>query len=131
MLPLPLFGGCACGAVRYQIDAEPEETGYCHCRICQKSSGAPAVAWATFPLTGVRYLSGELGLWRSSEDGERRFCVKCGTPVEFRVSDGETLSLSSVTLDQPELVKPECHIWCSSQLPWFDTVDDLPRREEG
>ncbi|MFV3304667.1 GFA family protein [Pseudomonas sp. NY15181] len=131
MLPLPLFGGCACGAVRYRVDVEPAETGYCHCRICQKSNAAPAVPWAVIPLTGFQYLPGELGMWRSSEEGERRFCVKCGMPLEFRVRDGETVGLNSVTLDEPELVKPQCHIWCSSQLSWFDTVDDLPRRQEG
>ena len=131
MLPLPLFGGCACGAVRYRVDVEPAETGYCHCRICQKSNAAPAVPWAVIPLTGFQYLSGELGMWRSSEEGERRFCVKCGTPLEFRVRDGDTVGLNTVTLDEPEWVKPQCHIWCSSQLSWFDTVDDLPRRPEG
>ncbi|WP_449224145.1 GFA family protein [Azotobacter bryophylli] len=39
----PLFGGCACGSIRYRLDAEPSETGYFHCRICQKISAALAV----------------------------------------------------------------------------------------
>lgn len=51
--------------------------------------------------------------------------------MEFRVRDGETVGLNIVTLDEPERIEPQCHVWCSSQLSWFDTADDLPRRSEG
>ena len=46
-MKLPLEGGCLCGAVRYRISAEPHHAGYCHCRMCQRSAGAPVVAWLT------------------------------------------------------------------------------------
>ena len=48
-------GGCLCGAVRYEIDGEPAKNlngsasvAICHCRACQRSAGAPLVAWAAF-----------------------------------------------------------------------------------
>ena len=44
---LPLEGGCLCGGVRYRISAEPHHASYCHCRMCQRSAGAPVVAWLT------------------------------------------------------------------------------------
>src|SRR5204863_376671 len=31
-------GGCACGAIRYEITAEPIVTFNCHCRDCQKTT---------------------------------------------------------------------------------------------
>ena len=35
-----LEGGCLCGAVRYRATS-PVKTNYCHCRLCQRSAGAP------------------------------------------------------------------------------------------
>ena len=51
---LPLEGGCLCGAVRYRISAEPIDAGYCHCRMCQRSTGAPVVSWLTMSERGLR-----------------------------------------------------------------------------
>ena len=48
-------GGCLCGKVRFRVAAPPIDSGYCHCRICQKNSGAPVVAWVTFPATGFSW----------------------------------------------------------------------------
>jgi hypothetical protein len=43
-MKLTLEGGCLCGAVRYRLNGEIEESAYCHCRTCQRQSGAPVVA---------------------------------------------------------------------------------------
>ena len=37
-------GGCYCGAIRYRIEGEPLHVNYCHCRMCQRLSGAPVVS---------------------------------------------------------------------------------------
>jgi hypothetical protein len=34
-------GGCACGAIRYEVSAEPIVMFNCHCRDCQKTTGGP------------------------------------------------------------------------------------------
>ncbi len=47
-------GGCLCGEVRYRIEAEPSDVAYCHCRMCQKTSGAPAMAWGTVPSSAFQ-----------------------------------------------------------------------------
>ena len=54
-----LEGGCLCGSVRYVVNGMPvaeESPCLCHCRICQRASGAPVVAWATFPMVDVTLL---------------------------------------------------------------------------
>jgi hypothetical protein len=31
------------------------------------------------------------------------------------------------SLDRPDRVRPDDHVWTSSQLPWLEVVDDRPR----
>ena len=40
-------GGCLCGAVRYRLTSAPFDTGYCHCRMCQRTAGAPVMVFST------------------------------------------------------------------------------------
>ncbi|MDH1262742.1 GFA family protein [Pseudomonas sp. GD03944] len=131
MVTLPLFGGCACGQVRYRLDALPGDTGYCHCRTCQRCAAAPAVPWAMVPAQALHYLSGDVGIFRSSEHGERRFCRDCGTYLEYREQGYAEIGLSSVTLDHSEWFPPQKHIWFASRVPWFEPADDLPRFDQG
>lgn len=128
-LSLPLEGGCLCKAVRYHLIGRPVDAGYCHCRLCQRAHGAPVVAWATFARADFILLAGELRVYSSSASGRRTFCAACGTHLTFELthSDVTTIDIALATLDDPEALRPEFHIWTSSQLSWFDTVDNLPR----
>lgn len=125
-------GGCLCGALRYVILGEPLDAGYCHCRLCQRSAGAPVLAWATIPAEVLSYVRGTPRVYPSSERGRRYFCQTCGTQLCFRISeDSSTLDINIVTLDDPSAIIPQYHIWSSSRIPWFDTRDDLPRHPDG
>ena len=127
-----LTGGCLCGAVRYQVTAEPRDSAYCHCRMCQRRSGAPAVATAEIPSDGFAFTRGEPAIYQSSDWGEPAFCAACGTEIFFAErGDPPNVSLNVGTLDDPEAVPPRRHIWTSSQLSWFTIADDLPRFAEG
>ncbi len=128
-LSLPLEGGCLCTAVRYRLTGAPVDAGYCHCRLCQRAHGAPVVAWATFPRAHFSLVAGELRSYRSSPRGRRAFCAVCGTQLIFSSlrPDATTMDIALATLDNPEALRPEFHIWTSSRLSWFDTVDNLPR----
>ena len=124
-------GGGLCGARRYSILSAPEDAGYCHCRLCQRSSGAPVLAWATFPAGSFRYTQGTPGNFKSSAWGQREFCRDCGTQLLFRnTADNKTVDINMVTLDDPEQLDPEYHIWTESQLKWFDISDHLPRHKQ-
>jgi hypothetical protein len=127
----PLEGGCLCGAVRYTVTKAPLDSGYCHCRMCQKSSGAPLQASAEFPVDAFAITNGAPKAYRSSLGAVRHFCPDCGSQLTFRAAQNPTyISVNLPTLDHPEAIVPRKHIWCSSRLPWFEVADDLPRYDQ-
>ena len=36
----PLTGQCACGTVRFEVTKPFDTAGYCHCKRCQRRTGA-------------------------------------------------------------------------------------------
>lgn len=121
-------GGCLCGALRYSSSVDPIDAGYCHCRMCQKISGATVLPWASFSSGDFSYTQGQPKIYKSSDWGQREFCEACGSQIAFRgtVSD-DAVEINVGTLDDPEIITPEYHVWCDSQVSWFDTADELPR----
>ena len=125
-------GGCACGGVRYELRSEPWDAGWCHCRICQLVSGAPAMMFASVAAGDLVFTSGESQVrrFKSSNFGHRLFCGACGTPIAMQVDhQPETIDFAVATLDEPDVVPPGFHIFYGSRVAWFDTTDDLPRHE--
>ena len=128
---MPTFeGGCLCGAVRYQAEAVPTRTSYCHCEMCRQASGAPVVSWLTVPRGKFAYVKGSPKRYDSSDHAYREFCPECGTQLTFRSKrEPALIDITSATLDNPGLAPPADHIWTRSRIAWFDTADALPRYE--
>ncbi|TFG95676.1 MAG: GFA family protein [Myxococcales bacterium] len=123
-------GGCLCGAIRFASQAAPVATGYCHCRVCQRTSGAPVLPWGSFPVASFAYLRGKPSVYRSSSHGQREFCTICGSQLAYRESAGAlTVDVNLASLDHPDALEPRCHIWTGSRIRWFDTTDAHPRFE--
>ena len=125
-------GGCGCGSVRYRLEAEPFDAGWCHCRICQLSSGAPAMVFASVATGDLVFTQGEdkVNKFPSSSFGHRLFCGECGTPLAMKVDhQPETIDITVATLDDPDSVEPGFRIFEASRISWFETADDLPRHE--
>jgi hypothetical protein len=121
-----------CGAVRYELRSEPFDCGWCHCRTCQLTSGAPAMVFASVPDGELVWTEGA-GLVksvRSSSFGHRSFCGECGTPFLMKVDhQPETVDFSVATLDDPAAIEPSFHIFWTSRIGWFRPADDLPRHD--
>lgn len=128
-----LEGGCHCRTLRYRVILPMIDSGYCHCRLCQATTGAPALAWATFPSTQFTWSKGTPKLYHASPKGIRAFCGTCGTQILFRDLDlPERRDINLITLDDPTRLAPQYHIWTDSRVSWFDTSDTLPRyRDQG
>jgi len=120
-------GGCACGAVRYEFDAEPAAAINCHCRDCQRASGAGFAACLLVWEESFRYLSGEPKYHtKISERGEtmrRGFCGECGSPLGILEPHRPKLVfLSAASLDDPEVYQPTMNIYTDSSHSW-DILD--------
>jgi hypothetical protein len=127
----PLEGGCLCGAVRYRVSLPPLDSGLCHCRMCQRSSGAPFQASAEIPAAGFALLRGAPKAYRSSAAAVRHFCPDCGSQLTFRPSENPAfVSVNLPTLDDPEAIVPLRQIWCGSRLAWLDRLETLPRHAQ-
>ncbi len=123
-------GGCLCGAVRYEARVYLKDAYYCHCRMCQKTTGAPAeIAVLVEPGT-LRFTKDEPTYYRTSPFGQRGFCAVCGSRVIWKgIGDAhpEFTNLSIGSLDCPQEVVPTSHQCVESQLSWYRFDDGLPR----
>jgi hypothetical protein len=116
-------GGCLCGALRYALHGVSDDVAHCHCRICQRSSGAGMLTWATYPAAAMRYVSGEPSVYRSSASAVREFCGRCGTQLIFRGDDGATVDVTVASLDEPDLLVPAANIWTGARRAWLHHFD--------
>jgi hypothetical protein len=60
---LPLLGGCACGAIRYEITTFPLLLCACHCTDCQTRSGSAFALNMPVDTNALRFVKGEPKGW--------------------------------------------------------------------
>ncbi len=120
-------GRCLCGAVRYRVAGPPRSPHWCHCEICRRATGAPAAAWANFPVASLQWLGAAPDWYESSPRVRRGFCGACGGSL-CTLEDGDALiSILIGSLDRAAEVAPDYHIWTRRQLPWLQIADGKPR----
>ena len=93
-------GQCLCGAVKFKAAPKSEEMGVCHCVMCRRWTGGVFMA-VTCDRVDVEDDS-QLGVYTSSDWGERCFCKKCGSTLFWRMRDGSHNAVSVQAFDNPE-----------------------------
>jgi hypothetical protein len=121
-----LTGGCQCGAIRFAISAPPVKVSICHCRMCQKASGAPFASFADIDRENFTWTRGKPAAFRSSSIAERDFCRDCGTPLSFRRIDGPRIEIMTGTFDRPDRVVPIRQYGIEARLGWVVAIANLP-----
>src|ERR1051326_1424238 len=113
----PFSGGCLCGAVRYEVTAEPVAFMLCHCRDCQYISGGEPAA------VGVVAAGGNAVV--------RQFCGECGTPLFSGLETMPHLKvIKAGSLDDPSWLKPTAFLWTKSAQPWAHMDAAVPSFEK-
>ena len=121
-----LTGGCQCGAVRYELAKPPMRASVCHCRMCQKASGQPFMAFAFVRQEDLRWTRGIPSVFKSSNMAQRGFCKDCGTPLTYQFHS-EEIAVMTGSLDDPSAAPPTEQYGVESMIPWCATIGDLPR----
>lgn len=128
---------CFCGAVRYEVSADPVDAKICHCTTCQRLHGAPMQWAAIFHKRHVRFTAGleNLVFYNSEQNRPERIlpckvrCGKCGTPI---ADEGRRMWIAFPSLFDfgypakvPKAFKPTCHLFYGSRV--IEIQDDLPK----
>jgi hypothetical protein len=71
-MPTPFSGGCACGAIRYECNAEPIVMFNCHCRDWQRATGGPFSAVVYVPAKAFKITKGSPRYYKTSSEGGGR-----------------------------------------------------------
>src|SRR6476660_10281479 len=102
---MTLTGGCQCGAVRYEVSAEPLEVYVCHCRECRRQSASAFGISVTVPAEAFVLTQGHLRSWSRPTDSGRvlecMFCADCGTRIRHTTLGEATISIKGGSLDSP------------------------------
>ena len=124
-------GGCACGAIRFEIADEPLFQNHCQCLDCQHKSGTGHGSYLTFPRQGVKQ-TGDAKLWDMVGDSgdvkTRAFCPTCGSPVYMTFAAmPDVFTVHAASLDDPSRYKPQAVTYAVRGQGWDHLDPALPR----
>jgi hypothetical protein len=122
--PIHFEGGCDCRFVRYRMLGDPLIVHCCHCRWCQRETGAAFAINAMIEGDRVQLLSGKVMVVDTpSNSGKGQRVSRCPTCHLALWSNyagaGDALKFVRIgTLDDPDLLPPDVHIFTASKQPW-------------
>ena len=124
-------GGCACGAVHYEISAEPMMTGHCQCDKCRHLSGSGHSDLMFFAKDAVK-IKGKMSKWSytadSGKQATRSFCTTCGSHICGTGKGAPTMiGITAGSLDDPSVYKPQIVVFAKTDRAWDLIAADLPR----
>ena len=122
-----IFGGCLCGAIRYQINQVKIDVSLCHCLSCRKATGSAGVSWLIVARQNLIFIKGRPRSFQSSQKVLRTFCPNCGTSLTYQHEDiPATIDVTTATLDNPEDYPPTEEVWLSDKLEWESIHKEIP-----
>ncbi|MGI9464833.1 MAG: GFA family protein [Aestuariivirgaceae bacterium] len=121
-----MTGGCQCGAVRYELTNPPRRASICHCRMCQRATGSYMAPLANVVMSDFVVTKGELAIYPSSPVAERGFCRACGSPLTFRYTELDDISVTIGSLDEPDIAVPTKQFGIESTSAHWHTLASLP-----
>ena len=128
----PAEGGCDCRFVRYRMETRPLFVHCCHCRWCQRESGAAFALNAMIEADRVELLAGEpmvVDTPSESGRGQRIFrCPRCHIALwsNYAGAGPKVRFIRVGTLDQPDALPPDIHIFTASKQPWVLLPPEVP-----
>jgi hypothetical protein len=129
-------GGCTCRRVRYRLTDKPLFVHCCHCRWCQRETGSAFALNAMIEADRVKLLDGEVvAINTPSQSGKGQRisrCPKCEVAIWSNYAGaGDAICFVRVgTLDEPDRLPPDIHIYTASKQPWVQLPAGTPVETE-
>ncbi len=129
-------GGCTCGFVRYRMGGSPLFVHCCHCRWCQRESGSAFALNAMIEAQRVELVRGRVeAIVTPTLSGKGQKISRCPTCWIALWSNyagaGDAVRFVRVgTLDEPDRLPPDIHIFTASKQPWVALTPGIPIVEE-
>ncbi len=130
-------GGCHCGYITYEAEADPANTSICHCTDCQALTGTSFRTSIRAAEGTFRILTGEPTIYvkTTAESGNKRaqsFCPRCGSPI-YATSVGEGPKVYNIrvgTVRQRNEFIPKVQIWTRSAQRWLADIPSVRKVEK-
>ena len=128
---MKIDGGCHCGYIAYEAEADPEAAIICNCTDCQTLSGSAFRTVLPTRLGSFKLRSGELKIYvKIGESGTARpqsFCPNCGTPIYSTTAgqDPKVYFLRLGTVRQRDQFTPKFQIWSRSSQRWINDIGSI------
>ncbi|MRH92415.1 GFA family protein [Nocardia sp. SYP-A9097] len=122
------LGGCLCGKIRFQADADADWPHLCSCPHCQKLAGGPVAAWVGFPASKFEWTSGEPRWYNTFPTTQRGFCPDCGSLLAARDSVGEfkdQMGVTMMALDDHAGLVPVHQSCKENAVSWLAVIDTV------
>ena len=123
-------GGCLCGAIRFEGDAEPQFQVKCYCVDCRRTSGAGHAAMMGFADGTIRFTATAREFCSKADSGNaivRAFCPTCGSSIYSRTEGMPALIfLGASALDDPSLFSPQLAVWAARAPAWDPIAGGVP-----
>jgi hypothetical protein len=135
-MTFPLEGGCDCRQVRYRMETKPLFVHCCHCRWCQRETGASFALNAMIESDRLTRLGAPpefVDTPSQSGLGQKvARCPKCRIALwSHYAGAGPLISFVRVgTLDNPDAMPPDIHIFTMSKQPWVVLPESTPAVHE-
>ncbi|MGE5304716.1 MAG: GFA family protein [Alphaproteobacteria bacterium] len=130
--PAFLDGGCTCRFVRFRMTVRPLFVHCCHCRWCQRETGASFALNALIEADRVLLLHGEVAVINTPSNSGRgqkiSRCPRCHIAIwSTYAGAGDAIRFVRVgTLDEPDRFPPDIHIFTASKQPWVVLPPNIP-----
>lgn len=123
------FGGCFCGAVRYEVKGVLRGVVNCHCSQCTKLNGNFG-PHSKAPKSNIRIAKDEGLHWYQISDVARRgFCRKCGSGLFWENVEQDALGIVAGSLDKPTNLETIGHIFVADKSDFYEITDDIQQFE--
>ena len=132
MTTYPLTGGCDCRHVRYRLARAPLFVNCCHCRWCQRASGSAFVINAMVESHEVHLTAGDPVMVHTPSASGRgqnvARCPHCHVALwsHYAGAGPRVKFLRVGTLDEPNHLSPDIHIFTTTKQPWVILPDGVP-----